>query len=75
MPEGYDMSKFVIPGCLFLPYSPPAFYWKEKQWIYDMYLLLSGPLLDGDEGVDVGEGGSSDSEYSARKPRSGENDE
>ena len=44
--------------------------------MYDMYLLLSGPLLDGDGAcVDVGEGGSWDSEYSARKPRSGENDE
>ena len=44
--------------------------------MYDMYLLLSGPLLVGDDVcVDVGEGGSWDSEYSARKPRSGVNDE
>ena len=40
-----------------------------------LYLLLSGPLLDGDADVVVGDGWSSDSEYSARKPRSGENDE
>ena len=43
--------------------------------MHDLYLLLSGSLLDGDVDVVVGDGCSSDSEYSARKPRSGENDE